>query len=268
MCFTGAQPHIISEFVADGLKNPSTDNNTWDRRQHSHTTTSQHSHTTTSQHNNQSTTSQHSQSQMDRQGLPGIEDLFREQERLAKKLSQEELNVLRRYVRRAVHAECESVVARMRFLQAAHDVNERHFRQALDMLQKDLTREKTVASEFKREFASLSRVLQAREQRHKDQQDIMAAEVRHSRTVAEEARKKTEELEALVQLKEKELLRNKDMVVDLEDELVKHKNCLQIKDEAERLRRDVLRLKVDNEALRKRLSADTPRLGGGECWTD
>lgn len=77
----------------------------------------------------------------------------------------------------------------MRFLQAAHDVNERHFRQALDMLQKDLTREKTVASEFKREFASLSRVLQAREQRHKDQQDIMAAEVRHSRTVAEEARK-------------------------------------------------------------------------------
>lgn len=68
-----------------------------------------------------------------------------------------------------------------------------------------------------------------------------------------------------MQLKEKELLRNKDMVVDLEDELVKHKNCLQIKDEAERLRRDVLRLKVDNEALRKRLSADTPRLGGGDA---
>ena len=119
--------------------------------------------------------------------LSSLSALFREQDRLAKKLSQEELKALRRYLHKAVHAECESVVARMRYLQAAHDANESQFQHALVTLQKDLQREQSIASEFRREFGSLARVFQAREQRYQDRHDTLVKEVLRCREAVKEA---------------------------------------------------------------------------------
>ncbi|KAK7476412.1 hypothetical protein BaRGS_00032337, partial [Batillaria attramentaria] len=197
---------------------------------------------------------------MNYKGLPGIEDLFREQDRLAKKLSQEELNALRRYLHRTVHAECESVIARMRYLQSAHDVNERQFQHALDTLQKDLEREQSIAGEFRRELGSLARVFQAREQRYSEQQKTMVRDLLKCREAVREATKAKDLAEAEVQNMEREVNKYKDMIVDLEDELVKHRDCDKLREDASRLGKDLLKTKLDNEKLGKALLDAEARL--------
>ncbi|KAL8588126.1 hypothetical protein ACOMHN_059500 [Nucella lapillus] len=197
---------------------------------------------------------------MNRQGLPGIETLFREQDRLAKKLSQEELNALRRYIHRAVHTECESVIARMRYLQSAQEVNEAQYQHALGTLQRDLHVQQSVAGEFRREFGSLARVLQAREERQKAKCDTLVRQIVHGREEVENAVKAMEKLEAELQEKEKELNQQKDLVVDLEDQLTNHKDCHKLRPEIAQLNKDLLKTKHDNDKLRTKLAESTAKL--------
>lgn len=75
----------------------------------------------------------------------------------------------------------------MRFLQAAHDVNESQFQHALVTLQRDLERKHTIAAEFRREFGSLAKVFQARELRYQDRHDTLVREVRRCREAVKEA---------------------------------------------------------------------------------
>nr|KAG5691761.1 hypothetical protein BaRGS_014761 [Batillaria attramentaria] len=132
----------------------------------------------------------------------------------------------------------------MRYLQSAHDVNERQFQHALDTLQKDLEREQSIAGEFRRRLGSLARVFQAREQRYSEQQKTMAKDL----------------AEAEVQNMEREVNKYKDMIVDLEDELVKHRDCDKLREDASRLGKDLLKTKLDNEKLGKALLDAEARL--------
>ncbi|XP_076435227.1 uncharacterized protein LOC143275048 [Babylonia areolata] len=239
---------------------------------------------------------------MDRHDLPGIENLFRQHERLARKLSQEELNALRRYVQRTVHTECQSVVARMRYLQSAQDANESQYQHALRALQKDLHVQRSVAGEFRRELGSLARVLAAREERSQARHETLTRQVVAGREEVKEAGKRRgegvdgqgdvwmrkaavtkvmrtqywetaevtgvkgvtggcewakEALEAELEVKEKELNHQKDMVVDLEDQLAAHRDCHKLRQEVAQLRKDLLKVKMDNDKLTRQLVAQT-----------
>ncbi|XP_067673326.1 centrosomal protein of 112 kDa-like [Haliotis asinina] len=118
---------------------------------------------------------------MNAKGLPGLEVLFREQTRLSKKLSAGELTAIRRYIEQRVAFENQSLLFKLRHLKSTQELSESEYQRSLTTLQRELEKEKWIAQEFQREFESLARVLQQRDERYRLKNDTLISDLKKAR---------------------------------------------------------------------------------------
>ncbi|XP_046351661.2 uncharacterized protein LOC124132073 [Haliotis rufescens] len=182
---------------------------------------------------------------MNAKGLPGLEVLFREQTRLSKKLSVDELAAVRRYIEQRVTFENQSLLFKLRHLKSTQDLSEREYERSLTTLQRELDKEKWIAQEFQREFGSLARVLQQRDERYRMKNDTLISDLKKARRTLSSVDDMKERMNNEIKqkdcvIKEQELKMNQ-----LRDNNRKRYEIVELKysEERDKMNKEILRLK-------------------------
>lgn len=200
-------------------------------------------------------------------GLPGIEVLFRENKRLANKLTKDELRSLKTYINDRLIQENQQLIFEYTALQSSHNASLGELRQTVETLQKELSFKNEIIHNYKSSDDNLSSVYKKRgdrlEKRHSvlledheaNRETVKLFELRANnlQNELEDYQQKVEEQAKVIEDSEeaiKRLQESQDNVINSEKLA---KDLLKVKIAGDDKEREFQRLKRQNEELSQQI---------------
>ena len=200
-------------------------------------------------------------------GLPGIEVLFRENKRLANKLTKDELRSLKTYINDRLIQENQQLIFEYTALQSSHNASLGELRQTVETLQKELSFKNEIIHNYKSSDENLSSVYKKRgdrlEKRHSvlledheaNRETVKLFELRANnlQNELEDYQQKVEEQAKVIEDSEeaiKRLQESQDNVINSEKLA---KDLLKVKIAGDDKEREFQRLKRQNEELSQQI---------------
>ncbi|KAK3587074.1 hypothetical protein CHS0354_014946 [Potamilus streckersoni] len=185
--------------------------------------------------------------------IPGLDALFREQKRLANKLTYDELRALKEFVKNRVFQDTADLYYKLQSLQSDYDVALRNSSETIANLRKELEQKQKILDQYKSSDDNILKIQKQREERWEKKQKQLEADIEKYKDMSLKLQAKMRDLEKALQEKEVLLDDAERKVAELEKKAAVVDEAKEVLIERDKFQDEILRLKLEMDKRDKYL---------------